>query len=425
MEKLELKNILLGAGTSATQIDGGDLGHTWNLWYSAGKIKDGSDPAEACRHWDKWREDAMLMSRMGIETYRFSIEWARIEPSEGCFDEYAIDRLKDELMLLNGLGIRPIITLHHFTNPLWFELCGGWSDPKNIVYYLRYVERIVRRLGHLCDDYVTINEPNVYALNGYRDGIWPPGKKSLNEAMTVMSVMAAAHIRAYRLIHRIRDDMKLGGTRVGVALHMRVFAPRNRANPAHTAAAAMAERLFQTLIAEAVTLGKFSPPMRNFSRARPGRYCDFHGLNYYSRSTVSGLKDGTLLHCAKNDLGWEIYPQGLIQCARKLLKICTLPVYITENGVCDNADSFRCRFIYDQLKAIAASDLPIERYYYWSLMDNFEWLEGMSAAFGLVAAEGEKRKIKKSGRFYSQIIKNRGITQEMYEKFVSGESYHH
>ncbi|MGI6029773.1 MAG: glycoside hydrolase family 1 protein [Candidatus Heteroscillospira sp.] len=428
MDRIDLKpKLLLGVAGSATQYDGGNLGHTWNLWYSAGKIHDGSDPAAAAGHWERWKSDAMLMGRMGIETYRMSIEWARVEPTEGCFDEYVIDRLKEELMLLNGLGIRPMITLHHFTNPLWFEVNGGWAEPKNIVYYLRYVERIIRRLGHLCDDYITINEPNVYALNGYRDGIWPPGKKKLNSAMEVMSVMAAAHIRAYRLIHRLRAEMGLSGTRVGVALHMRVFAPKSRANPAHSAAAALGERLFQTLIAEAVTLGKFSAPLRNYARVRPGRYCDFHGLNYYSRSTLSGLADGARAYCAKSDLGWEIYPQGLIICAQKLMKLCSLPVYVTENGVCDNADAFRCRFIFDQLMAINRSGLPIERYYYWSFLDNFEWLEGMSARFGLVSVEPEtmERTVKKSGRFYAELIKEHGITPEMYRDYISIESYHH
>ena len=428
MSRIEIKrDILLGTAGSATQIDGGDFGHTWNLWYSAGKIKDGSDPAVAAGHWERWRDDAMLMARMGIQTCRLGIEWARVEPSEGCFDEYAIDHIKEELMLLNGLGIRPLITLHHFTNPVWFEVCGGWDEPKNIVYFLRYVERIITRLGHLCDDYVTINEPNVYALNGYRDGIWPPGKKNLRSAMRAMSVMASAHIRAYRLIHRLRREMGLRGTRVGVALHMRSFAPKNRANPAHCDSAAMAERLFQTLIAEAVTVGRFAPPLHDYARARPGRYCDFHGLNYYTRSTVSGLRDGTKMYSQRSDLGWEIYPQGLIQCAEKLMRICSLPIYVTENGVCDNRDAFRCRFIYDHLMAISRSSLPFERYYYWSFLDNFEWLEGTSARFGLVEVDFStmERRVKKSGRFYSELINRREISPDMYEEFLSMESYHH
>ena len=428
MSRVDLKpNMLLGTASSATQIDGGDFGHTWNLWYNAGKIKDGSNPAIAAQHWDKWREDTILMARMGIATYLMSIEWARIEPSEGCFDEYAIDRVKEELILLTSLGIRPIITLHHFTNPLWFEVCGGWENPKNIVYYLRYVERVVTRLGHLCDEYITINEPNVYAFKGYLEGIWPPGKKNLVTAMQVMSVMTAAHIRAYRLIHRLRGEMGLRGARVGISLHMRVFVPKNRANPAQSASTALAEHLFQTLIAEAVTLGKFSPPLKNVSRAKPGRYCDFHGISYYSRSAVTALKDGVRHHGAKNDLGWEIYPQGLIMCAEKIMKLCMLPIYITGNGTCDNKDAFRCRFIYDHLVAISRSSLPFERYYHWCFTDGFDWLHGVSARFGIVHTDFEtgERAVKKSGKFYSEIIREHAITQEIYDDYIALESYHH
>lgn len=428
MEKTELKKtMMLGVASSATQIDGGDLGHTWNVWCNAGRIKDGSNPATAVSHWERWREDALLMSQLGIETYRLSIEWARVEPKEGCFDEYAIDRIKEELMLLNALNIRPIITLHHFTNPLWFEAFGGWENPKNTVYFMRYVERIIGRIGHLCDEYITVNEPNVYALNGYRDGIWPPGKKSFKSAINVMSVMAAAHIRAYRLIHRLRAEMGLSGTRVGVALHMRVFIPKSKTNPAHVAAARMAERFFQTLIAEAVTNGKFTSPMKNLSRAKPGRYCDFHGLNYYSRSAVTGLADGTRSHSVKNDLGWEIYPQGIVSCAEKLLKICALPIYVTENGTCDNNDAFRSRFIYDQLVAISRSNLPFERYYHWTFTDNFEWLDGMSAKFGLVSVDAQtgERTVKRSGEFYSKIIAERAVSEELYSEYIAQQSYHH
>ena len=109
------------------------------------------------------------------------------------------------------------------------------------------------------------------------------------------------------------------------------------------------------------------------------------------------------------------------------MKLCALPIYVTENGVCDNRDAFRCRFIFDQLMAINRSGLPIERYYHWSFLDNFEWLEGMSARFGLVEVDPAtlKRQVKKSGRFYSQIIRNHAVTPEMYEEFVAMESYHH
>ncbi len=428
MPELQIKpNMLLGVSDSATQIDGGDFGHTWNLWHSSGRIKDNADPKNAADHWKKWYEDILLLARMGVETYKFSIEWSRIEPTEGVFDEFAIDKIKEKLLLMIGLSIRPIITLHCYTNPTWFEAYGGWAQQKNIVYFLRYVERIVSRLGHLCDEYITINEPNAYAYNGYHLGTWPPGKKNLNTAFAVMSNMAGAHIRAYRLIHRLRSEKNLTRTSVGITIHMRVFAPKSKSNPAHVATASMAERFFQTIFAEAVTVGKFSSPMTNVSRAKLGRYCDFHGLNYYTRSSITKFEHSTRHYCAKSDLGWEIYPQGMILCAQKLLKICNLPIYITENGVCDNNDSFRCRFIYDHLSLITSSPLPIERYYYRSYLDGFEWLHGTSARFGLVHVNFEtgERFLKKSGKFYSKLIKERQLTEQMHQEFLNMQTYHH
>ena len=158
----------------------------------------------------------------------------------------------------------------------------------------------------------------------------------------------------------------------------------------------------------------------------PGEYCDFIGLNYYTRTTVSKFEDGTRKDALKNDLGWEIYPKGIVKCANKLYSLIKRPIYITENGTCDNNDSFRCRYIYDHLKALCESGLPIERYYHWCFCDNFEWLEGERARFGLVYVDydSQERTLKKSARFYSDIIRSRAVTQEMYDKYVKEQEYH-
>ncbi|MCL2410946.1 MAG: family 1 glycosylhydrolase, partial [Treponema sp.] len=158
---------------------------------------------------------------------------------------------------------------------------------------------------------------------------------------------------------------------------------------------------------------------------RRGQYSDFLGLNYYTRSTVSSLADGTRKGVAHNDLGWEIYPEGIAKCAEDLYKLLKKPVYITENGTCDNNDTFRCRYIYDHLKALVDSNIPIERYYHWCFTDNFEWCEGESARFGLIHIDyqTQKRTIKKSGQFYSAMIKNKAVTSDMYDEFVTPQKY--
>ena len=428
MNDFRLKNnMLLGVASAATQVDGGALGHTWNDWYERGYIKDGSDPAVATGHWERWREDILLMHRMGIQTYRFGVEWARIEPKEGEFDEAAIAHVKEEIMLLLALNIKPLVTLHHFTNPMWFESKGGWEKYENIRSFLLYVEKMIKSIGHLVNEYITINEPNVYATNGYFFGSWPPGKKSASATMEVMSNLAAAHIKSYRLIHDMRRSMGFRDSKVSFANHLRVFEPKNHYNPAHVAAANAEEKLFQGLLSRAMITGEFKKPLKNNGRDRKGVYCDFHAVNYYSRSTVSGIGDGVREGCHKNDLGWEIYPDGIVKCCQMLEEIAPMPIYITENGTCDLGDSFRSRFIYDHLKALCESRLPVKRYYHWCFNDNFEWLEGNFARFGIVHTDYDslERTVKKSGKFYSSIIENRGVTDEMYDEFVAGEEYHY
>jgi beta-glucosidase len=124
-------------------------------------------------------------------------------------------------------------------------------------------------------------------------------------------------------------------------------------------------------------------------------------------------------------LGWEIYPAGIVECARKLQEVLPRPLWVTENGTCDNDDRFRCRYLYEHLKAVSESDLPFTRYYHWCFCDNFEWIEGNSAKFGLVSVDPDtmQRKIKKSGYFYSKIIQNGGVTKAMYDAFVKGQEY--
>ena len=418
--------MLLGVASTPTQIDGGALDHSWNDWYAQGKIKDGSDPAVAAEHWERWREDIMLMHRMGIQTYRFGIEWARVEPEEGRFDETAIAHIKEELMLMIGMGIKPLVTLQHCTDPMWFERRGGWEKYDNIRCFLIYVERVVKAIGHLAAEYITVNEPNLYAVNAYRQGIWPPGKKSTAAAMTVMSNLASAHIRAYRLIHDVRLAMGFKDTKVSFANHLRVFEPKNRMNPAHRMAAAQAERLFQGLVTEAMMTGEFHSPLRSGGRERKGTYCDFHAVNYVTRTTVTGLSDGVPKGRCKNDLGWEIDPEGLLRVCRSLMKLRPLPIYITGNGTCDLGDSFRSRYIYDHLKLLCESKLPIKRYYHWSFQDGFAWLEGNYARFGLVHTDFETRQrtVKRSGEFYTAIIRRGGVTEAMYNDYVAGQEYH-
>lgn len=419
------KGMLMGVSTAAAQIEGGDCDSNWNDWYRQGFIKDGTDPAAANDHWNKWREDTELMAEMGLQLYRFGIEWARIMPREGFVDESAVERYRRELQLLKDKGIRPLLTIHHFANPMWFERKGAFEKRENLHFYMELVELAVDSFGDLCSDYITINEPNVYAANSYFFGTWPPGKKSAGATMAVMENLAYCHIAAYLRIHEKRRAMGYKDTMVGCANHMRVFAPKNERDIRHRIGAKLSDFLFQGALTKAMTLGSFPFPLRNHGHFPKGEYTDFIGLNYYSRSTVSGIGDGVRENCPKNDLGWEIYPEGLVECARRLHELLPRPIWVTENGTCDNDDRFRCRYLYDHLKAISGSGLPFERYYHWCFCDNFEWVEGNSARFGLVSVDehSRRREVKNSGHFYSQVIRDGGVTEECYEKYIAGQEY--
>jgi beta-glucosidase len=421
------EDFLMGAATAATQIEGGECGHNWNDWYRQGKITDGSDPARANDHYHRWKEDADLMARMGLKIYRFGIEWARICPAEDTVDQDVIAHYREEIIYLKEKGIEPLLTIHHFTNPMWFEGKGGFTKSENIRYYLQLVKLVVESFGDLVSEYLTINEPNVYATQCYYYGIWPPGKKSFTLACGVMSNMAACHIKAYKIIHQARSRTGYHDTKVSFALNARVFDPADPKNPWHRICAFLLDLFFQGAITKAMTLGKFRWPIKNVLKAGKGEYCDFIAINYYTRSTVSGFGDGVRQGAPQNDLGWEIYPEGIVRSCRRYHDMIDRPVYITENGTCDSHDAFRPLYLYEHLKALNESGLPVRRYYHWCFCDNFEWIEGESARFGLVHVDFETqiRTVKKSGEFYTDIIRNKGVTEDAYNKYVKDRKYHY
>jgi len=425
MTAYRLDGMLLGVATAATQIEGGCDTTNWADWArTPGHIADGSSPVRATGHWERWREDTELMASLGIQTYRFGVEWARIEPRQGVFSDEALGHYRDELMLLREKGIRPLLTLHHFNNPGWFEAMGAFEHPDCVSIFLRFVERVVAELGDLVEDWCTINEPNVYATFGYLYGVFPPGGKSLPRTLRVMTNLAHAHITAYELIHAMRAGKP---TRVAFAMHLRVFDPAKPTNPVHRSLARTQEFLFQTALMEAMCTGRFGAPLRRPAGVHEGRYYDALGINYYSRSWVSKLGDGVRPGSEVNDLGWEIYPEGLARVAQWAHDRWPAPIWVTENGTADNGSAdgverFRVQFLADHLEVMSASraaGLPFERYYHWCFVDNWEWAEGEVPRFGLVSLdyETQERTVKPSGRFFADVIAAAGVTEEIAARY--------
>lgn len=420
MPEFSLSGCELGVATAATQIEGGDLDTNWHRWAAAGRIADGSTPARAADHWNRVGQDIELLKELGIKHYRMGLEWARIEPAAGEFDADALDHYRDEVAALRAAGITPLVTLHHFNLPGWLVDLGGWLNPGIVPAFLRYIRAVVPGLAEWVTEWIPINEPNVYATQGYLYGVWPPGERSLLRTVAVMQAQAQAHLTAYQVIHALQPQ-----ARVGSASHLRVFTPARSSNPVHQLAARATDWLFQRSMLKAMNTGRFDAPFRRPRGVVPGRYYDFQGINYYTRSTVRTISDGMAAGVAANDLGWEIYPHGLIEVCRWVYAAYPSPIYITENGTADTDDGFRSRFLYEHLAQVAGSRLPIERYYHWCFTDNWEWADGEGPRFGLVGLdyETQQRTVKESGRFFADIIAHAGVTQTAYERWVEPQSY--
>lgn len=415
------EDFLFGTATASTQIEGGDKNNSWYRWCEAGHIIDSSSCVTACDHWNRVEEDIELLKKLKVQTHRLSLEWSRIEPSPSKYSEEAINHYRKEIQLLIDSGINPLVTLHHFSDPQWFLDIGGWTKSENVEYFINYVKYIIENIGDLVSDWVTFNEPNVYTNFGYDFGIYPPGIKNIFVALKVKAEIIKTHVRMYKIIHKIREDKNFQGeTKVGAALHIRIF---DGATFIGKKVAKIVDYFFNGLFVSGFIEGKlkFPLPKKNY-KFKKGIYADFFGINYYSRNIVEFAWKPALYFyrfrndndLSKSDLGWDIYPKGIYRACKKYFKKYKLPIFITENGISDRSDEKRSKFIIDHLNYILKAireGVKIERYYYWTLMDNFEWLEGETANFGLYMCdfETQERIPRKSVEVFSTICKDKSI----------------
>ncbi len=413
-------NFLFGSATAALHIEGGDKNNNWYRWSEMGRIKDGTHSVVACDHWNRIDQDVALVKNLNNHTYRLGIEWSRIMPSENEIDYEALKKYRYEIEELIKINAKPLVTLWHFCQPLWIEDSGGWMNPKTIEHFLKLTDVVVNYLGDLVSDWITLNEPNVYLTFAYVEGEWPPGKQGdIKSYIKGAGHFITAHQKAYDTIHSIRKSLGYHDTNVGVAHHVRVLDPLNNRWLDRQSIKLM-NRMFHDIFIEGMTTGKVLFPVK--SDVKRKHCADFIGLNYYSRDMIKGcwkpielfgerlLKAG----CSVNELEWEIYPEGLYRLCKHYYEKYNLPIYITENGTCDSRDAFRGKFIFDHLtqvhKAISEG-IDVQRYYHWTLMDNFEWAEGNSARFGLYHNDFDTqvRTIRESGKYYAEICKRRVV----------------
>ncbi len=429
------RGFLFGTATSATQIEGHcppapPVGSDWARFSrEPGRIKNGDRPDVACDAWRRWPEDVALQKSLGMGAYRLSIEWARVEPAEGAFDANALDTYRAMLGALRDARIEPMVTLHHFTLPGWLADRGGVLARDFPERFARFARAAAGALGDLCALWVTINEPNVLAAQGYLLGVWPPARKSPGQALRASYALLAAHVAGYRALKEARGD----GARVGVAHHLRVVQPRRPEKRADRGAAAAFGRVFNEAFAVAVCDGTMYGRLDRLAGLTGGFRVsdargtqDFLGINYYSRDVVRfspkhaaemfverGVPEGADV----NDLGWEIYPEGLGMLLRTWGQRSGLPLYVTENGIADASDAKRGPFIVRHLAEVAraAQDgVDVRGYFHWSLLDNFEWAEGYEPRFGLVEVDysTQERRPRPSAALYAKIAREHAVPIE-------------
>lgn len=396
------QNFLWGAATSAYQVEGDNFNSDWWQWEKrAGKVNSGS----ACRHYQLYEQDFDLAKSLNHNAHRLSIEWSRIEPKNGEFSQEVLEHYLEVIHALRSRNIEPIVTLHHFTNPIWFAESGGWENKQSGFYFLRYCDFVIRGLAKDVRYWITINEPTIFISHAYLFGAWPPQVKSYFKAKTVENNLVCAHIKAYRLIHKIYKEAGINKPSVSISQYTQAFVPCVM-NLKNRLAACLRNKWYNFGIIDKIARHKA---------------LDFIGINYYSRQLVElkkwGISNLLMDVCGnnhfplkKNSLGWDIYPQGLHEILLKLKKY-NLPVMITENGICTADDNLRWEFISSHLKNIHLAiegGVNVVGYLYWSLMDNFEWDKGFGPRFGLVDINYStyERTVRESARLLAQVCKS-------------------
>jgi len=435
-----------GAATSSFQIEGnidvdGKLESIWDRFCKTpGKIKNMEHASTACDHYNRWREDFDLLENLGVNSYRFSISWSRIvlsdlkQGNQKGIEYY--DKLVDDLLLRN---IDPFVTLNHWDIPQEFQDRGGWVDRESIKYFLDYVDIITKKLGDRVKNWITHNEPWVIAYLGYNEGTHAPGYSSLAQTLAVNHHLLLSHGLSLPIIRENSKDSK-----VGIALNL------NPAYPASSSevdlnAAKLFDEYFNGWYLEPLYGNQYPKNILNSWKdegkltkgldfIKDGDFkvisepTDFLGINYYSRAIIRCSKTEKhknlpveIVPGEKTKFDWEVFPKGLEELLLRINKdYSPKSLFITENGASydsniqgmeDINDSKRIEYLESHILACKNAldqGVPLEGYFCWSLMDNFEWAEGLNHRFGLVHIDfdTQKRIPKRSYKWYQKFLQD-------------------
>jgi len=422
------EGFLWGTATAAHQVEGRNQNNTWYAWeQEEGRIAEGHTSGLACDWWGgRWREDFDRAQATDQNAHRLSIAWSRIQPAPDRWDEDALDRYREMLMGLRDRKITPMVTLHHFSEPLWVAELGGWENEAIVDLFAAFVKKAVEALMPYCDLWITINEPNVFAVGAYLDGVFPPGKNDLQATLKVFFNMVRAHARAYYIIHDLQPD-----SQVGTAMNYRGFKPATWLPLDHWMTK-IHSKLFNDLFPRALMDGHFNAIIKKEHIPEAAGTQDFLGVNYYSCDIVKfDLTKRREMFARRfypedallSESGFIAnLPDGMVESIRWGRQF-GVPIIITENGVDDSQDVLRPRYILEHLHAlwkVMNENSMVKGYFHWSLVDNFEWERGWTQRFGLwgLDEDTQARIRRPSVDLYAEICRTNGISADMVEKYA-------
>lgn len=405
------KNFLWGASTASHQVEGGNH-NQWSVWElevakkqaktaekRVGWVPVWSDvkaqaenpdnyiSGRGVDHFKKYKEDFAIIKKLNLTSFRFGVEWSRLEPKEGQWDAKAFEYYKNYIKELNKQGIEPMMNIWHWTLPVWFAEKGGFKRGENLKYWDRFIKKVASEFAPLVDNVITLNEPNVYASHSYVMGWWPPQGKNWLSASIVIWNLVRAHKRAYKILKKHKSSLN-----IGVAQQLANIQAKRPHN----------------VIDQVMTKW-----MRYFWNwwflNRIKAYQDFVGFNYYFTDYYKGFHSANP-EVPKNDLGWYMEPEGLYPLLIRVWAHYRKPIIITENGVADKDDQYRQWWLEETIVSMEralSEGVKLVGYYHWSLLDNFEWAYGWWPKFGLVEVDRKtmKREIRPSAKWFAKEVK--------------------
>jgi beta-glucosidase len=377
-----------GVATAAHQIEGGNVNNDWWAFEHDPSSGTAESSGDACDSFHRWPEDIGLVADLGLGAYRFSLEWSRIEPSEGEFSVAALDHYRRMCQACRERGVAPVVTFHHFTTPRWLAARGGWESPDAPDCFARFVSRAVLHLGDVIGWACTINEPNVVAVMGYTQGDYPPGVKDFKRHLDVNEAMVRAHRLAVDALRSGPGDFPVGLTLSMDEMH---------AEPGGEPVRDMAEEVIEN----------------GFLRAAAGD--DFIGVQCYTRLRFG--PEGELPPdpaVPLTQMGTENWPYALAHTVRRAATFTGLPVVVTENGIATEDDAERITYLTEALHGLhrcIGEGIDVRGYFVWSLLDNFEWNQGYRPKLGLCSVDRTtfERTPKPSAHWFGQVAKSNAL----------------